>query len=104
MKHQYGTKSTFVRLNPSLTAREVVKLAKKRGIKLSLSYVYGVRSAARKQRVVRIVEGVRLGGLKTLADRVASQLTPDAQLRQLIGELGLIRSRGIVAEMERRVA
>jgi hypothetical protein len=98
MQHQLRTKSALVRsLDPKLTAREVVKLAKKQGVKLSLSYVYGVRGVARKSRLdtrplVIVGRGRNVGK------------THESKLRQLIGELGLIRSRGIVDEMERRVA
>lgn len=47
-KGKYGAASNFVRgANPTLAAKEVVELAKKQGIKVSLQLVYNIRMKMR---------------------------------------------------------
>jgi hypothetical protein len=80
------SKTDFVLGLPATTpALEVVALAKKHGIKISRQYVYVIRDNAKH-------------GAKRKSRRWSS--ASEAELRAAIAELGLARSRQILAEME----
>lgn len=93
----FGSKSAFVRGLPSDTpAKEVVSLAAKEGMKLSIGQVYNIRSVAKKR-----------GGSPKGAPRVresqpsfGSSGGSENQLRKLIAELGLGRARAVFADVE----
>jgi hypothetical protein len=80
-------KSDFVRSMGSRPAKEVVALAAKRGMKLSERYVYVIRSADKAK--ARRRGQVRVGGGSA-----------DASLREAIAEVGLVRARQILGEVE----
>jgi hypothetical protein len=96
-KPRFGAKSEFVRsLDRSLSAAEVVAMAQKKGLSLTPAFVYNIRSA----------EGSRSsrGRASRVSRRVAKDpvLTgsPEAQLRAAIAQIGLVRARQILDEVE----
>lgn len=95
------TKTKFILSQPATnSAAETVRNGAKQGLKFSLAYVYTVRANARRR-------GIAIAP-KSLADRVWAKQQPlrtaESKLRQLFGEVGLIRSREIVASIERAFA
>ena len=84
-------KSDFVRSQGKKPAKEVVALAAKRGMKLTERYVYVIRSADKAKAKRRTT--VRAG--KTVKDN------PEARLRRAIAELGLARTRAVLADIEK---
>jgi hypothetical protein len=48
------TKSFLIRAMPAAPAKEVVAALAKRGVKVTESYVYNVRGAAKKKRVIKL--------------------------------------------------
>jgi hypothetical protein len=84
------TASDFVRHKPGMAAKEIVALAKQAGIKLSERYVYVIRSSDRSRG--------RLGahqGWGRDSGRAA-----ETSLRRAIAELGLVRARQVLADVE----
>lgn len=107
MKH--GSKSAFVRSQPlGMSAKDVVAAAKKEHMKLSIAQVYNIRSTTK-------LKGKPMGGVKAKAVRSAPAASAksskssngssavvdmaEAQLRRLIADVGLARSRQIVSEV-----
>jgi hypothetical protein len=94
-KPRFGAKTEFVRsLDRSLSAAEVVALAEKKGLRLTPAFVYNIRSAeaarsaqARPTRH-KAVKGAVLNG------------SPEALLRAAIAQIGLVRAREILDEVE----
>lgn len=97
---QFGSKSAFVRGVPSDTpAKEVVSLAAKEGMKLSIGQVYNIRSVAKKR--VDSPTNRRRGPAATAKPSTLSNGSgAEGQMRKLIAELGLGRAREVVAEVE----
>lgn len=91
------SKTEFVRTLPNASAQEIVAAAAKKGIKLSDRYVYVIRSkdkAGEAKRATKKATARR-------APRSAASTGLDAQLRQAIAQLGLVRAREIFSEVER---
>lgn len=83
MAAETKTKKSFVLANPGLPARQLIKIAADKGIKLTESYIYIVRSEDRR----RPPEG-----------------TPEDVFRRIaLHDLGLNRARGILTELERQI-
>lgn len=98
MKPPHGSKTSFVRSQPpKLPAKQVVALARKQGIKLSVGYVHSVRWMANRPPK-------RKPGPELSAQPVRDPNAADTKLRQLFGEVGLTRSREIVDSIERAFA
>lgn len=113
------TKTKFILSQPATnSAAETVRNGAKLGLKFSVAYVYTVRAnAKRMSRDVKPGNTVQplplrlppLGEMIAIERQLKRQKaarnsgkTADTQLRQLFGEVGLARSREIVAEMAGR--
>ena len=93
-----GSKSAFVRSQPRhLKAAEVVKAAKKSGLKISLDYVYKVRSRTPATKAPAAARG------PGLATARSSSRGGDAEFKRLVIELGVPRAETLVAEVRRRL-
>lgn len=88
------SKSDFVRSMANTPAQAVVAAAKKKGLKISDRYVYAVRSKDKSGAK----KPTRKGAQRAVRQSSAGL---DAQLRQAIAQLGLVRSREIFSEVER---
>jgi hypothetical protein len=88
-------KSDFVRKHEGAPARAVVAMAKKHGIKLTERYVYVIRSSDKAK--------ARRRGLVQVHGRGRGQ-TDERSLRHAIAEVGLARSRAILADVERALS
>lgn len=86
-------KSDFVRSMGKRPAKEVVALAAKQGMKLTERYIYVIRSADK-------AKGRQTGGTVMHARAVATARAED-DFRRVVAELGLARSRAVLAEVER---
>jgi hypothetical protein len=97
-KPRFGAKTEFVRsLDRSLSAAEVVALAQKRGLRLTPAFVYNIRSAESS----RSSPSRRAGRASKVAVK-DSRLSgsPEALLRAAIAQIGLVRARQILDEVE----
>jgi len=103
---KFGAKSAFVRSMPAGTpAAEVVEAAKKRGIKLTPSLVYNIRSTTKKSSgsTTKGKPGPKTGrkgrrGRRRV--RGAASVAAEIHLRNAIASLGLVKSREILAAVE----
>ncbi len=92
-------KSEFVRSMAGKPAKEIVDAAAKQGIKLTDRYVYAIRSNDKNRRSPGgpAARGpVRRG--RPPAKRSHAGL--EAQLRQIIAEIGLTQARQVLSEVE----
>lgn len=103
-KSKFGSKSAFVRaLDPKMPAAEVVAMAAKKGIELTPSLVYNIRSTSKtSSRVLKKGKpgpkpGARKGRGRTGA---ASAGSAEIQLRSAIAALGITKTREILAAVE----
>ncbi len=93
MPKKDGTKADFVRSLPgTMPAKEVVEKAKDAGLKLSIPYVYVIRSQART-------------GRKKSAGEPAPRASKDVEARLIAAasELGLSRSIEILTSEKARI-
>jgi len=95
----WGSKRRFILDHPDLSASQVISLAGELGTSITRAYVSMVR--AEKNSKPAGAERPR-----SLAERIKAKdeprLAAEKQLRVLFGELGLARSREIVADVARR--
>jgi hypothetical protein len=96
---QHGSKSAFVRNLPQdLPAKEVVAKAKAEGIKLSIAQVYNIRSTSKRKGTIK---STPRPAVKSSSSGRAPVEASDSEtrLRKLIAEVGLARSRAVLAEV-----
>jgi hypothetical protein len=92
-KPKFGAKSDFVRsLDPAVPAGRVVALAEKQGLKLTPGFVYNIRSSANGK-----ANGSKSARSAKLEYKAGS---PEAQLRAAIAQVGLVKARQILEEVE----
>lgn len=87
MNKNQVNKSDFVRSMGDKPAKEIVATAKKKGFKLTERYVYVIRSADKAKRRGHVA--TKVGG------------RAEADMRRAVAELGLARSRQVLADVER---
>jgi hypothetical protein len=98
-KPRFGAKTEFVRsLDRSLSAAEVVALAEKKGLRLTPAFVYNIRSAE-AARSLQPRPSARSPRQKVARSALLSG-SPEAQLRAAIAQIGLVRARQILDEVE----
>ena len=98
-KPRFGAKTEFVRsLDRSLSAAEVVALAEKKGLRLTPAFVYNIRSAE-AARAPQPRSGAKPVRQRTGRTALLSG-SPEAQLRAAIAQIGLVRARQILDEVE----
>jgi len=100
-KPKFETKAAFIRSFPKSTpAAEIVSKAKSAGLEVSAAYVYVLRSAANKKAMK--AKGIVKTKVKSKkAPTEVKQFTfGESQLRRAIAEIGLVRTREIVKEVE----
>lgn len=94
-KPRFGAKTEFVRsLDRSLSAAEVVALAEKKGLRLTPAFVYNIRSAEAARAAQTRTTRHKGGKAAVLSG------SPEAQLRAAIAQIGLVRAREILDEVE----
>ncbi|HKP58273.1 MAG TPA: hypothetical protein VJV78_16210 [Polyangiales bacterium] len=95
-------KSAFVRSLPgSLSAAEVIRRAKDKGIKLSAAQVYTIRANARRKADE---VGAPLGIKKAIGGRASGGGASESAFLQMALELGLVRAEGILGSLRDRAA
>jgi hypothetical protein len=88
-KPTFGSKSAFIRsLDPKLPAADVVKQAKEKGISLTLGLVYNIRRSSSSA-------GKR-GPKRGSAAKSVGTTSAEAQLRDAIADLGLVKATEIL--------
>jgi len=93
-KAAFGAKAAFVRaLAREMPAKEVVALAAKKGLKLSENYVYTIRSSGPSKPTKR-KPGLQPGRKGKAGS--ASMTPAEAQLRNAIADLGLVKATEIL--------
>lgn len=99
-KGAFGAKAAFVRSHPDLAAKDVVELAAKAGLTMTVNHVYNVRSTSGISR--------RKGELTDRALPVATgkgaNATAEAQFRRLVLDLGVARARRLLQDVEAKLA
>ncbi len=92
-KPKFGAKSDFVRsLDRHIPAVEVVALAQKRGMKLTTGFVYNIRSSGNAKR--------NGNGEDRKRQSEAKAQSAEAMLRASIAQVGLVKAREILDEVE----
>ena len=94
---KFGAKAEFVRSTPrTMSAKDVVEAAKKKGIALTENYVYTVRSGSGASKTSKGKAGPK-PGRKGKAASASLEMSPaEAQLRSAIADLGLVRASEIL--------
>ncbi len=84
-KKKPQSKVSFVRALPeSLTANEVSEKARQAGLKITPGYVYEIRSSAKRR-----------------AAKPTAATSPDAAFRRLVLDLGVVRAKALLADVEK---
>jgi len=93
----FGSKADFIRSQPeSMSAREVVEAAAKQGLEVTVNHVYNLRTAAKARGGV---ETVKAGPPSSRRREAGGE--SERQLRSLMAEVGLARTREILESLER---
>ena len=91
-KPEHRSKTEFILAHPStLPAAEVVRLAAQYGMQLSTAYVYNVRNQHK-----------RASGVFRTDSR--SRQDTEVQLRQLVLNVGIARTKEILSELEAKLS
>lgn len=98
-KVPHGSKAAFVRANPAVSAPELVTLAKKQGITLTVGHIYNIRASDKAKQQKAPSNGASGAPAGTRAHPVAELPRLDAQLRTLILRIGLDRADQIFSEL-----
>lgn len=94
-------KAAFIRANPDLPGRELVKLAKKQGMKLKLGYVWSIRSIVKrengqtKRAPKRQRNGIDAASPTTTSSQGIEALLESMVRRIVASELKRVLSRGV---------
>ena len=92
-KPKFGAKSDFVRsLDRQIPTAEVVALAQKRGMKLTAGFVYNIRSSGNAKS--------NGNGDQRKRQTEAKTQNAEAMLRASIAQIGLVKAREILEEVE----
>ena len=100
-----GAKARFVRAQPAtMKANDVVAAAKKAGLTLTASYVYEVRSGAKKAGKGAKKAPVPKGSTRTGGEKPsASSSGSEREFRKLVVALGVERASELLADVKRRL-
>jgi hypothetical protein len=90
-----GTKAAFVRANPNVAAQELVAMAEKQGIPITVGHVYNIRALDKSRQAERQAKPPE----RTAAPQPGSSGL-DAQLRTLIIRIGLDRAEQIFSQLK----
>jgi hypothetical protein len=97
-----GTKSAFVRANPNVPAQDLLAMAEKQGIPLTVGYIYNIRASTKAKG-----GEVKAAGRAT-AERGAAPASGgsglEAQLRTLIIRIGLDRAEQVFAQLKKSLS
>jgi hypothetical protein len=94
---KFGAKAEFVRATPrTMSAKEVVEAAKKKGVQLTENYVYTVRSSSGTKKTAKGKPGPKPGRKGKSAVASLEMSPAEAQLRSAIADLGLVRASEIL--------
>lgn len=101
-KGKFGAKAAFVRSHPDASAKEVVALAAKAGLTLTVNHVYNIRSTSGISRrkgkgiahvlAAKAIKGVKISG------------AAEAQFRRLVLDMGVSRARKLLQDIENKLA
>lgn len=94
-----GTKSAFVRANPNVAAQDLLTMAEKQGIPLTVGYIYNIRAATKAKRA----EG-KADGKSAEAPRAAGGSGLEGQLRTLIIRIGLDRAEQVFSQLKKSLS
>jgi hypothetical protein len=111
-KVAHGSKAAFVRANPKVAAADLVALAKKQGIKLTVGHVYNIRASdkAKKNAGSPSQSSVESSSRPSPSSAAVSSTATtelsrmDKQLRTLILRMGLYRAEQIFSELKSSAA
>lgn len=99
-----GTKSNFILARPATeTAYQVVQAAKEQGIDIQERYVHNIRSAHGIRTRRRGRRPAAMNRRVWAGNTAAPSADIERECARLIGELGLSRSRDILADVERQI-
>lgn len=100
-KGSHGSKAAFVRANPTVKAPDLVALAKKQGLTLTVGHIYNIRASDKAKPKANPASPapapVETGSRPASSGGDLTRM--DAQLRSLILELGLYRAERVFAEL-----
>ncbi len=100
-KGKFGAKAAFVRAHPDASAKDVVALAAKAGLRLTVNHVYNIRSTSGISRR----KGKASAPVAPNKGRSA-KISPsaEAQFRRLVLEIGVTRARKLLHDIEGKLA
>lgn len=98
-----GAKTAFVRDNPDATAQQVVELAKKKGISLTLGHVYNIRSKA-KSDAATPENGAPQQGRQRQTSLVESRAETEKQFRLAVLRVGFDRAEQLIDSLKSTLA
>lgn len=94
-----GTKSAFVRANPNVAAQDLLTMAEKQGIPLTVGYIYNIRASEKAKGA----EG-KTSARSAPAPASNGSSNLDAQLRTLIIRIGLDRAEQVFAQLKKSLS
>lgn len=107
-KAKFGAKAAFVRAHADLAAKDVVDLAAKAGLAMTVNHVYNVRSTS---GISRRVTGGRASTPRAGAALQSSTTAAKAgisgaesQFRRLVLQIGVARARVLLRDVESKLA
>lgn len=102
-KGKFGAKAAFVRSHPNASAKDIVALAAKVGLKLTVNHVYNIRSTS---GISRRKGGTVAHATPPLASGKPGKVDPaaEAQFRRLVLEIGVRRAGKLLREIEAKLA
>lgn len=104
IKGKFGAKAAFVRSHPNASAKEVVDLAAKAGLTMTVNHVYNVRSTSGISRR-RTSAPVARAATPSKAGKVVKMNGPaEAQFRRLVLEIGVARARTLLRDIDHKLA
>lgn len=99
-KPAHGVKAEFVRARPELTAPEIMALAKKEGIVLSVGHIYNIRASDKRRGVSRpTTNGRAVPERSNGRGNGGGGGAEESQLRALVIRMGLDRAEAVIGRL-----
>lgn len=99
-KLRMGAKTAFVREHPDVPPKDLLALAEKQGIPLTVGYIYNIRASTKAKGGQVAAPGRRARG----AGPVGGGSGLDVQLRTLIIRVGLDRAEQVFAQLKKSLS
>jgi len=107
-KAKFGAKAAFVRAHANLGAKEVVDLAAKAGLAMTVNHVYNVRSTSGISRRIGAprAKAPRSGLARpaaTARGKKGGTSAAESEFRRLVLQIGVARARTLLRDVEAKL-